>query len=77
MKAKIGDTLVAGSGCTGLIINVLGAEGQPPYVVKWLPGGHIAMVVPDQYAWVIGGRSAIPASPGLVLPIGSKSADGD
>jgi Domain of unknown function (DUF1918) len=61
MRAKAGDKLLAGSGSTGLIIDVLGAEGHPPYVVKWLPGGNIAMVVPDQYARVIPASAA--ASP--------------
>jgi hypothetical protein len=53
MRAKAGDQLVTGSGCTGLIVDVLGSGGDPPYVVKWLNSGHIAMVVPDQYARVV------------------------
>jgi hypothetical protein len=32
---------------------VLGPDGQPPYIVRWLRGGHISMVVPDQYARII------------------------
>ena len=53
MRAKSGDRLLAGSGSTGVIIDVLGPDGQPPYVVKWLRSDHIAMVIPDQYARVI------------------------
>jgi hypothetical protein len=53
MRAKAGDQLLAGSGGTGLIIDVLGSDGQPPYVVKWLRSDHIAMVEPDQYARII------------------------
>jgi|HubBroStandDraft_1064217.scaffolds.fasta_scaffold16364_4 hypothetical protein len=70
MKAKPGDTLLAGSGSTGLIVKVLGADGQPPYVVKWLPGGHIAMVDPDQYARVSesGQPTGATGGPGLVRP---------
>jgi len=57
MRAKAGDKLVTGSGSTALIVDVLGTDGHPPYVVKWLAGGNIAMVDPDPYARVI------PASP--------------
>lgn len=53
MRARVGDQLLTGSGSTGLILRVLGADGHPPYVVKWRCGDHIAMVVPDQYARVI------------------------
>jgi hypothetical protein len=55
MRAQVGDRLLAasGSGSVGLIVAVLGADGQPPYVVKWQRTGHIAMVVPDPYARII------------------------
>jgi hypothetical protein len=53
MRAKAGDHLVAESGCSGLILDVLGADGQPPYVVRWLRSEHITMVVPDQYARIV------------------------
>ena len=32
-----------------LIIAVPRADGTPPYIVKWLSDGHIAMVVPDHH----------------------------
>jgi hypothetical protein len=63
MRARAGDKLVAGSGSTALIVRVLGADGHPPYIVKWLRGGNIAMVDPDPYARVI---------PGDSLPDGSE-----
>jgi len=34
-------------------MHVLGSDGHPPYIVKWMSGGNIAMVDPDQYARVI------------------------
>lgn len=55
MRAKVGDRLLVGHGRrrTGLIADVPRPDGQPPYIVKWLSDGHIAMVLPDQYARVI------------------------
>jgi hypothetical protein len=53
MRARVGDTLMAGSGGIALIVEVLGTDGHPPYIVKWLSGGNIAMVDPDPYARVI------------------------
>ena len=55
MHAHVGDRLLAaaGSGSVGLIVGVLGEDGQPPYVVKWQRTGHIAMVFPDPYARII------------------------
>jgi len=53
MKAKAGDKLLAGSGSIALILNVIGADGRPPYIVKWLNSGHIVMIDPDQYTRII------------------------
>jgi hypothetical protein len=53
MKAKAGDKLVAGSGAVAVILNALGADGGPPFVVRWLRAGNIAMVDPDPYARVV------------------------
>lgn len=55
MRADIGDQLkvVNGRERLGLIIGVPHADGSPPYVVKWLSDGHIAMVFPSQYARII------------------------
>jgi hypothetical protein len=56
MKAKAGDKLLAGSGAVAVILNVLGPDGHPPYIVRWLPARNIAMVDPDPYARVIPAR---------------------
>ncbi len=53
MRAKAGDKLLAGSGLVAVIVDVIGADGHPPYIVKWLAAGNIAMVDPDPYARVI------------------------
>jgi hypothetical protein len=55
MRALVGDTLVVpGSHArTGLIVRVVGHNGAPPYVIKWLADGHIAMVTPDEYSRVV------------------------
>jgi hypothetical protein len=63
MRARVGDTLVVegDQARTGLIIGVPHADGSPPYIVKWLAGGHIAMMSPDDFARVI--PAAVPADP--------------
>jgi len=55
MRAQVGDRLLVGHGQhrIGLIVDVPCPDGQPPYIVKWLSDGHMAMVFPDQYARVI------------------------
>jgi hypothetical protein len=53
MRARVGDRLVVGEDRIGEVVGVPSADGSPPYVVKWLKGGHIAMVLPDQYARII------------------------
>jgi Domain of unknown function (DUF1918) len=69
MRARTGDTLVVpGSHTrTGLIVSVVGPNGAPPYVVKWLADGHIAMVTPDQYSRIV------PAARGLAqIPLADQ-----
>jgi Domain of unknown function (DUF1918) len=63
MYAEVGDQLAVGGEHEriGLIIRVPHADGTPPYVVKWLATGHIAMVMPGQFARVI--RTQQPAGP--------------
>ena len=65
MRAQVGDRLLVGHGRqrTGLIIGVPHSDGLPPYIVKWLSSGHIAMVFPDQYARIV--PPGHPAGPGL------------
>lgn len=55
MQAQVGDRLVVGHGQDriGLVVGVPRDDGLPPYIVKWLSDGHIAMVYPDQYARII------------------------
>jgi hypothetical protein len=68
MQAQTGDRIIArtGSSSIGLIVGVLGDDGRPPYIVKWLRTGHIAMVTPGPYARVIpAGPRQAPASSGL------------
>jgi len=62
MRANVGDLLVvAGSQSrTGLIIGVVGRDGAPPYIIKWLSDGHIAMVTPDPYSRVVRSPDGTP-----------------
>ncbi|HET7017178.1 MAG TPA: DUF1918 domain-containing protein [Streptosporangiaceae bacterium] len=63
MKAKAGDQLLAGSGAVGVILSALGADGHPPYIVKWQPAGNIAMVDPDPYARIV--PATVPQCDGI------------
>lgn len=51
MRAQIGDRLILDGDAerTGVVIGVPRTDGEPPYVIKWLSNGHIAMVLPDAY----------------------------
>lgn len=55
MHARIGDRLIVEGdpARTGLIVAVPHDDGTPPYIVKWLASGHIAMVSPGQFARII------------------------
>ena len=53
MRARVGDRLVVGEDRIGEVVGVPSADGLPPYIIKWRKGGHIAMVLPDQYSRVI------------------------
>ena len=37
----------------GEVVGVPSADGSPPYIIKWLKDGHIAMVLPDQYSRIV------------------------
>jgi hypothetical protein len=58
MKARSGDWLVvevptvSSRRREGLITDVLGAEGGPPYRVRWLDTDHVALVFPGPDARV-------------------------
>ena len=66
MKARVGDRLLPDGEQrrAGVIIGLQNADGSPPYVVKWLSDGHIAMVFTGPYTKML--REA-PAS-GAALP---------
>jgi Domain of unknown function (DUF1918) len=55
MKAHVGDRLVPDGDPhrVGVIIGLQHCDGSPPYVVKWLSGGHIALVFPGPYTKII------------------------
>lgn len=53
VRARVGDQLVVGTDRIGVVIGVPAEDGSPPYIIKWLNDGHIAMVQPDQYARII------------------------
>ena len=55
MRAAPGDRLVidGDSARVGEVIGVPHADGTPPYVVRWLRSGHIALVSPDNYTVII------------------------
>ncbi|MBI5337300.1 MAG: DUF1918 domain-containing protein [Mycolicibacterium rufum] len=59
MKAHTGDWLVLKGTHVdqafqrGLITEVHGADGAPPYVVRWLATDHVATVIPGPDAVVV------------------------
>lgn len=59
MQADVGDWLVVKGTTTeladqrGEITEVRGADGAPPYVVRWLSSGHVATVFPGSDALVV------------------------
>ncbi|BBX98412.1 DUF1918 domain-containing protein [Mycobacterium lacus] len=59
MKADVGDWLVIKGSATeradqrGLITEVRGVDGKPPYVVRWLTTGHEATVFPGPDAVIV------------------------
>lgn len=58
MKANIGDRLilegthVGDSRRVGVILRLRHADGTPPYEVRWLDDGHVALVFPGPDAHV-------------------------
>lgn len=59
MKAEVGDwleikgTTVDQADQRGLITEVHGKDGSPPYVVRWLASDHVATVFPGPDAIVV------------------------
>ena len=64
MKARVGDRLLPDGDQrrAGVIIGLQHADGSPPYVVKWLSDGHIALFFPGPYTKVVRAASANPAA---------------
>jgi Domain of unknown function (DUF1918) len=61
MYANVGDRLVVEGerGRTGLIIGIPHEDGTPPYIIKWLASGNIAMVAPNQFARIVPADAAV------------------
>jgi hypothetical protein len=56
MKARVGDRLVRDDGDSHRVCEIIRlnhADGSPPYVVRWLSDGHIALLYPGPYTKVI------------------------
>jgi len=64
VKAQIGDRLVpdGDDSRAAVVVQVRNADGSPPYVVKWLSDGHIALVFPGPYTRVIRGEPPLDAA---------------
>ena len=64
MKAEVGDRLVT-EGQDGprecQIIGLQSADGSPPYVVRWLTDGHIALVFPGPFTKLVHSLRVEPA----------------
>lgn len=56
MKADVGDQLIT-EGVNGqracVIIGLHHGDGSPPYVVRWLTDGHIALMFPGPYTKLV------------------------
>ena len=74
MKARVGDRLLPDGEQrrAGVIIGLQNADGSPPYVVKWLSDGHIALVFPGPYTKILRGT---PAN-GAALPAEARPGPG-
>jgi Domain of unknown function (DUF1918) len=55
MRAHVGDRLVPDGdhARAAVVIGLRNADGSPPYVVKWLSDGHIALVYPGPYTRLV------------------------
>jgi Domain of unknown function (DUF1918) len=65
VRARVGDRLVVGGDRIGEVVGVPSADGSPPYIIKWLKDGHVAMVLPDQYARIVpAGKTVVTGGSG-------------
>jgi hypothetical protein len=56
MRAHVGDRLLPDGrddSRAALIIGLQHPDGSPPYVVRWLADGHVALVFPGPYARIV------------------------
>ena len=55
MRAHVGDRLVldGDDSRAAMIIGLQHEDGSPPYVVRWLADGHVALVYPGPYARIV------------------------
>lgn len=55
MRAHVGDHLVPDGDHdrAAVVIGLRNADGSPPYVVKYLNDGHIALVFPGPYTRLV------------------------
>ena len=64
MQARVGDRIVVHSTHqgeperTGEVLEVRGAAGGPPYLVKWAPDGHTGLFYPAGTASVVPAEAA-------------------
>jgi len=64
MQAKKGDWLVVESAAIerhsrrGLVLNVVGPDGSPPFLVRWDDDGHESLVFPGPDAHVAAAETA-------------------
>ena len=60
MRARVGDRLVPDGGPDriGLVIGLRNEDGSPPYIVRWMATGHVALVFPGPYARIVPGDPA-------------------
>jgi hypothetical protein len=72
MKAVPGDRLIIDGDPSrvGEVIAVPRRDGSPPYVVRWMRSGHIALVSPDSYSSII--RAGGEQTDGQQEPDGGK-----
>jgi hypothetical protein len=66
VRAQVGDRLVpdGDDSRAGLIIGLPHQDGSPPYVVRWLADGHVALVYPGPYARIVPGSTGPASNPG-------------
>jgi hypothetical protein len=78
MRARVGDRLIpdVDPDRVGMVIGLRNEDGSPPYIVRWLATGHVALVFPGPYARIVPGEpaagSAEPAA-GSAEPSGTPA----